>query len=57
MSAVTVQIWIDNGTERAQQMIEFTGDDDLDCPYLGFVRVVPADGYIDIPVELVKRSS
>ena len=33
--------------------ISFTGSDDLDCPYLGWVRVVPDDGYIDVPSEMV----
>ena len=32
---------------------EFEGNDDLDCPYLGYVRVVPADGYIDVPFACV----
>ena len=36
--------------------IEFDGNDDLDCPYLGYVRVVPADGYIDVPFALVSTA-
>ena len=45
MSSVRVQIG----------KISFLGDDDLDCPYLGWVRVVPDDGYIDVPCEMVTR--
>jgi hypothetical protein len=33
--------------------IHFRGDDDLDCPYIGYTRVVPRDGYIDVPNEFV----
>lgn len=35
--------------------VNFRADDDLDCPYIGYVRVVPDDGYIDAPKEFVTR--
>lgn len=45
----TVRVAID-GPE-----ISFDGNDDLDCPYLGYTRVVPADGYIDVPNAFVTQ--
>ena len=35
--------------------VSFHAADDLDCPYIGYVRVVPYDGYIDVPKEFVTK--
>ena len=35
--------------------VTFDGDDALDCPYLGWVRVVPDDGYVDVPTSAIVK--
>ena len=43
---VTVPGWPD---------VSFPANDDLDCPFIGYVRVVPDAGYIDVPKEFVTK--
>ena len=32
------------------------GNTDLDCPYLGWIRLVPTNGYIDLPLSYIEVS-
>lgn len=55
MSKVDVffDIYDEDSDGPTGQTINFIGDDDLDCTYIGWVRVVPRDGYIDVPAKYV----
>lgn len=56
MNSSNVEVNLDCYSDAADgpvATVTFKGNDDLDCPYLGWVRVVPRDGYIDVPKEFV----
>lgn len=56
MLIADVEVSLDCYSEAADgpvATVKFKGSSDLDCPYLGWVRVVPRDGYIDIPAAFI----
>jgi hypothetical protein len=52
-SEVTITITVMDADGNTKTF-DVDGNTDLDCPYLGWVRLVPEGGYIDLPLSYIE---